>query len=70
MGSRLDAVALLDEMVRRLQSEAEAHPESADDLNRAEQICCEVVRDAAIEDGAAARRIAETVLGRGIRGTP
>ena len=70
MGSRLDAVALLDEMVRRLQAEAEAHPESAEDLNRAEQIVCECVRDAAIEDGATARRIAETVLGRGIRGTP
>ena len=67
MASRLDAVALLDEMIRRLQAEAEAHPESADDLNRAEQIVCECVRDAAIEDGATARRIAETVLGRGIR---
>lgn len=67
MASRLDAVALLDEMIRRLQAEAEAHPESADDLCRAEQIVCECVRDAAIEDGATARRIAETVLGRGIR---
>jgi len=67
---RLDAVALLDEMLRRLQAWADAHPESANDLNTAEQIVCEVVRDAAIEDGATARRIAETVLGRGIRGTP
>ena len=62
-------------MVRRLQAEAEAHPESADDLCRAEQIVCECVRDAAEEERANCSKFQNTLMdavleGRGIRGTP
>ena len=69
--SRTHPVALLDEMIRRLERECAEHPESATDLRRAEEIVCEVVRDAAIADGTAAQtRLADTLLGNGLRGTP
>jgi hypothetical protein len=62
-----DLCALLDEMIKRLEQHAAAHPEREGTVLEAEIIVCDVIRDAAIEDGATARRIAETVLGRGIR---
>lgn len=66
-----DLCALLDEMIRRLDAHAAAHPEREGTVLEAEQIVCEVVRDAAIADGSAAQtRLASLVLGRGIRGTP
>lgn len=66
-----DLCALLDEMIKRLEKHAAAHPEAVYSILDAEQIVCEVVRDAAIADGSAAQtRLASLVLGRGIRGTP
>ena len=67
MAERSHPVELLDEMIRRLERECAEHPEAAGNLRRAEQIVCEVVRDAAIEDGRTATRLADTVLGNGLR---
>ena len=69
--SRTHPVALLDEMISRLDAHAAKHPEREGALLEAEQIVCEVVRDAAIADGTAAQtRLADTLLGNGLRGTP
>lgn len=56
---------LLDEMIRRLEAEQAANPGA--DLLRAQEIVCEVVRDAAIADRTVAEsRLASRVIGGGI----
>lgn len=61
----MNAITLLDEMIKRLEADEAAHPGS--DMTRAQQIVCEVVRDAAIVDRTAAEsRLAARVLGHGI----
>jgi hypothetical protein len=61
----MSPVALLDEMIRRLEVEQTTSPGA--DLLRAQVIVCEVVRDAAIADRTVAEsRLASRVLGGGI----
>lgn len=67
---RMHPVALLDEMIRRLEDDAAAHPDEAGTMIRAQQIICETVRDAAMEESEQLSRLGRIVLGRGIRGTP